>query len=301
MKKPLLTAAAMAVAAALAGPAGPAAALPAPSMAVPAEVAAETPALGITIKRDTYGVPHVYADTTRKLFTGYGYAVAEDRLFQMDMARRAVLGTSAEVLGPEYLEIDRRSRSSFDPAAVRSQIDALPQEDRDILDGYAEGMNRKIREVLAARTTLLPKQFTDYRFEPTEWSGYDVAMIFVGTMANRFSDSAGELSNLQVLQQLTDAYGPDKGQALFDQILWTEDPAAPTTVPREDKKAPNRLATGLPGTMAKLQRVAPDLVDDGVERMKQFGGNAWPAQKPEASNLWIVGSKKNADKGSVLL
>ena len=53
----------------------------------------------VTIKRDTYGVPHVYANDTRGLFHGYGYVVAEDRLYQMEMARRAVLGTVAEVLG----------------------------------------------------------------------------------------------------------------------------------------------------------------------------------------------------------
>ena len=38
-------------------------------------------------------MPHIYANDTRGLFYGYGYAVAEDRLFQMEMARRSVLGT----------------------------------------------------------------------------------------------------------------------------------------------------------------------------------------------------------------
>ena len=42
-----------------------------------------------TIKRDSYGVPHVYANDVRGLFYGYGYVVAEDRLFQMEMAKRS--------------------------------------------------------------------------------------------------------------------------------------------------------------------------------------------------------------------
>lgn len=42
----------------------------------------------------------------RGLLHGFGYAVAEDRLFQMEMARCSVLGTVAEVLGPKYAARD---------------------------------------------------------------------------------------------------------------------------------------------------------------------------------------------------
>ena len=255
----------------------------------------------ITVKRDSYGVPHVYADTTRDLFYGYGYSVAEDRMFQLEMAKRAVLGTSAEVLGPDYVEIDKRSRASFDPEAIMAQIASLPAEDRDILDGYAAGFSKRVAEVMDDPEALLPKQFTDYGFEPSQWTGYDVAMIWVGTMANRFSDSAGELSNLEVLQQLTAEYGAGEGQLLFDQLLWTEDATAPTTVPREDKKHPNRLASDNPALLAKLSNVSQGLKDDGLQRMEQFGGGDWPNLQPEASNLWAVGGKKSREKGSVLL
>lgn len=53
----------------------------------------------VEIKRDSYGVPHVFADNTYGLFYGYGYAVAQDRLFQMDMSRRSFTGRTA-VLTP---------------------------------------------------------------------------------------------------------------------------------------------------------------------------------------------------------
>ena len=56
-----------------------------------------------------------YADDVRGLFYGYGYVVAEDRLYQMEMARRAVLGTVSEVMGPAYLALDKGSRASFSP------------------------------------------------------------------------------------------------------------------------------------------------------------------------------------------
>ena len=41
----------------------------------------------VTIKRDNFGTPHFYADKTFGLFYGYGYAVATDRLFQMESPR----------------------------------------------------------------------------------------------------------------------------------------------------------------------------------------------------------------------
>ena len=79
----------------------------------------------VTILRDQWGIPQVYADDVYGLFAGFGYAVAEDRLFQMEMARRSVLGTTAEVLGPDQLDYDTTTRANFDPAKIRAQIEAL--------------------------------------------------------------------------------------------------------------------------------------------------------------------------------
>ena len=119
-----------------------------------------------TILRDAWGIPQVYADDVYGLFAGFGYSVAEDRLFQMEMARRSVLGTVAEVLGPDHVEYDAKTRANFDQARIRAQIEALPAEERDILRGYAAGWNKRLAEVMADRASLLPKQFADFGFEP---------------------------------------------------------------------------------------------------------------------------------------
>src|SRR5258708_8965369 len=42
----------------------------------------------VEILRDSYGVPHVFADGERDLFYGLGFAMAQDRLWQMDYLRR---------------------------------------------------------------------------------------------------------------------------------------------------------------------------------------------------------------------
>lgn len=255
----------------------------------------------VTIVRNDYGIPHVYAATTYDLFRGFGYAVAQDRLFQMEMSRRAAQGTVAEVLGAEYLALDKDTRTGASPDSIKEQIAGLPQEDRDVFDGYAAGMNEWLDAVAANPGQLLPKQFTDYGFTPSRWSAYDVAMVWVGTMANRYSDSTAEIPNAQVLAQLTTAYGPEKGRALFDQLVWPEDALAPTTVPRPGTPAapatpatPGKAGTGQAG-------VSPELRDAGVEMSTRAGGDRWPDVGPKASNIWITGKAKTADANSVLI
>jgi penicillin amidase len=260
--------------------------------------AAAAPHSEVTIRRDNYGVPHVYASDTYGLFYGYGHAVAEDRLFQMEMARRSVLGTVSEVLGPAYLALDKGSRAGFVPASIHAQIARLSPTDRAIFDGYASGFNARVREVLAAKATLLPKQFIDAGFEPrADWSGYDVAMIWVGTMANRFSNSTSEIANLKLLQQLKAAKGEVIGRQLFDQIRWLEDPLAPTTVPRGERPAVSAGSSQVEA-LAPVSDAAMAALDDLDAAHR---GLVTPAQRPIASNLWIAGPRKTSDGSTVFI
>src|SRR5699024_551913 len=152
-----------------------AAASPAKIMAANTSEAAEnySPNDTVTIKRDDYGVPHVYADSHYDLFFGYGYVLGEDGLFQMEMARRAVLGTSAEVLGEEYIDIDKQARETFNPEAIHDQLDELSSDQLDILNGHADGLNHYIDQVNESPDTLLPKQSHDHDFSPKKWTSYD--------------------------------------------------------------------------------------------------------------------------------
>jgi penicillin amidase len=57
----------------------------------------------VTIYRDDFGVPHVFAVDLEGLYYGYGFAAAQDRLFQMDMLRRTYWGRVSEVHGAKFL------------------------------------------------------------------------------------------------------------------------------------------------------------------------------------------------------
>ncbi|MFP3700096.1 penicillin acylase family protein, partial [Burkholderia sp. SIMBA_013] len=128
---------------------------------------------------------------------------------------------------------DKSIRANFSPERIQRQLAALPASDRQVLDGYAAGMNAWLARVRAEPGTLMPKEFNDLGFAPADWTAYDVAMIFIGTMANRFSDANSEIDNLALLTALKDRHGDAEAMRIFNQLRWLTDSRAPTTVPPE--------------------------------------------------------------------
>src|SRR6266700_7851345 len=53
----------------------------------------------VSVTRDGHGVPTIDAATLDDLFFAQGYVAAQDRLFQMDLMRRAAIGELAEIVG----------------------------------------------------------------------------------------------------------------------------------------------------------------------------------------------------------
>jgi penicillin amidase len=57
----------------------------------------------VTIVRDGYGVPHIFAANEDDLFFAQGYVHAQDRLWQMELQRRQGRGTLAQLLGDDAI------------------------------------------------------------------------------------------------------------------------------------------------------------------------------------------------------
>src|SRR4029077_6502537 len=64
----------------------------------------------VQVIRDTWGVPHIYAQNVDDLFFAQGYVTAQDRLWQMEWWRRANEGRLAEIVGPSAVDTDRLAR-----------------------------------------------------------------------------------------------------------------------------------------------------------------------------------------------
>lgn len=254
----------------------------------------------IEIKRDSYGVPHVFADNTYGLFYGYGYAVAQDRLFQMDMSRRSFTGRTAEVLGAgennEYLNYDISVRKNFTPASIQKQISALSEDELAIFEGYAAGFNAYLDKI-KQNPNLLPKEYVDFDFDPTPLTSFDVVMIWVGSMANRFSDINLEVSALHLLQDLEKQHGKEKGQAIFNELRWINDPNSPTTVPASSPLSLQKNTT----PSISLAEVSNTAIEKIQARQQQAWGGIGPDFSPKASNLWATQPHRVKENATILI
>ncbi|OEC87153.1 penicillin amidase [Acinetobacter sp. YK3] len=250
----------------------------------------------ITIKRDHFGTPHVYAKDSYGLFYGYGYAVATDRLFQMEMSKRTGLGTVAEVLGPDYVQYDIATHSRFNPENIRQQIARLSPEDRAIFEGYAAGFNKRVKEVLA-KPALMPKEFVDYGFKPSSWETEDIAMVWVGLILNRFFSASSEVSNLDLLTQLQKEKGQAEGLKVYQQLRWLDDPKAPTIIQSEQAPQFSAQQQTIP---KKVLPISNQAAEKYLAQARIALGKSVIDGVPTASNAWVVKGDKTIEGQTVL-
>ena len=65
----------------------------------------------VTVTKDQWGIPHIKAGNEHDAMFAYGYTVAKDRVFQMDLQRRLARGELAEILGEDLVAIDKMFRT----------------------------------------------------------------------------------------------------------------------------------------------------------------------------------------------
>lgn len=128
----------------------------------------------VEVIRDSWGVPHIFAQSNHDLFFALGFVHAQDRMWQMEFSRRAASGTLAEVLGKEALDADRFMRRLGLWRSASSQIGKVSAGSRKILEAYSEGVNEYLNHRPRWR---LPIEFILLRFRPKPWSIVDSAAI----------------------------------------------------------------------------------------------------------------------------
>ena len=100
----------------------------------------------VTIKRDTWGVPHIFADTLADGAYGLGYAQAEDRLEQIYSNYREALGRTAEVTNAQAVEDDFQARLARHETVCRLRYPELTGEVRDLCESFQNGVRAYIAE-----------------------------------------------------------------------------------------------------------------------------------------------------------
>ena len=123
----------------------------------------------VEILRDRWGVPHIYARTAHDVFFAQGYVAAQDRLFQMEIWRRAGEGRLAEVLGPSYVTRDRLARLFKYRGDSAAEWSSYAPDARALVAAFVSGVNAYIDEVRAHRNKL-PIEFSLLDFLPERWT-----------------------------------------------------------------------------------------------------------------------------------
>jgi len=130
----------------------------------------------VEIIRDSYGMPHIYAQTDQDACFALGYSMAQDRLFHMDLMRRAARGKLAEVLGKDLVSVDRFFRTITAGKSFEDIADAYSPETRSASQAYSDGVNYFIDH----HKGPLPIEFTILGYAPEPWQPSDgVAVHYV--------------------------------------------------------------------------------------------------------------------------
>ncbi|MFA7229248.1 MAG: penicillin acylase family protein, partial [Melioribacteraceae bacterium] len=119
----------------------------------------------IEIYRDEYAIPMIKADNDEDAAFALGYLHAQDRLFQMDIARRAGEGRLSEVLGDETVPVDKMFRTAGLLKNVKSNYYKLNIASRKILEAYSKGVN----EYLKQKEGNYPVEFNVLGYDPYQW------------------------------------------------------------------------------------------------------------------------------------
>jgi penicillin amidase len=142
----------------------------------------------VQIERDTWGIPHIHADNDEDLFFGFGYALAQDRLFQLDFLRRRGAGRLSEILGPDgteldlfthvvgpqrIFELDLLARTVGLRRIAEHEWTTLPAETCSLLTAFSKGINALLDET----RDRLPIEFDLLDYQPEPWSPVDCLTI----------------------------------------------------------------------------------------------------------------------------
>jgi penicillin G amidase len=219
-----------------------------------------------TIERDRFGIPHIYAENEHDLFVAYGYAMAQDRLFQLDYLRRKGLGRLAEVVGQEGLQFDLIARTVGLNRIAAAELARLPRQTREVLDAFSSGVNAWIEQC----GDLLPIEFDLLDYRPEPWTPVDSLAIeveFRWYLTGRFPILVMPEMAKRILGE---------GPLYRDFILGEEDDEA--ILPRE--------------AYQNLQReLGCDAWQGIANRPREAVGQAMSHPDSTGSNNWVVAGK----------
>jgi penicillin amidase len=234
----------------------------------------------VTVERNRWGVPHVYADTAEDLFRAEGYVHAQDRFWEMDFRRHVTAGRLSELFGAATLDTDKVVRTLGWRRVAERELGLVSPDARRYLEAYAQGVNAWLRGHTGATASLeyavLGLRNRGYRPEP--WTPAD-SLAWLKAMAwDLRSNMSEELSRALAaakvpagrVDQLYPEYPYERnptivdGGAVSDGKFESARPSRPLEAGGAAAAAEERVARAVAGL--------PALLGDGGQGI---GSNSW--------------------------
>ncbi|MHB8929181.1 MAG: penicillin acylase family protein [Melioribacteraceae bacterium] len=217
----------------------------------------------VEIYRDAYAVPMITAGNDEDAAFALGYVHAQERLFQMDIARRAGEGRLSEVLGAKTIPIDQMFRTAGIYKSVKENYDKLNPVSKKILEAYSKGVNAFINEAKGN----YPVEFDVLGYDPYPWKPEHSLMI---------AKLMGWELNISwwtdiTFSQLVQKFGTEKAKELIPDF-------------------PENSPTIIPSDIKSFATIRNDLmkVDQQFRNLTGFVGTHI------GSNNWVVNGKMSA-------
>ncbi len=232
----------------------------------------------VVVRRDGHGIPHIQAVNMEDLLEAQGFVVAQDRLWQMDMARRFASGELAELLGPSVVEHDKVQRILQIRPAAEHLTATMPEDQKRLFEAFSRGVNAFI----AGHQDRLPAEFRLLGYKPRPWQPVDswlVALNMVGRLDTLYP---WKLEREKVQAKLP----PNLVAQLYPTSTWRDHPPTQST---PDLTAPQQNAPDAPAD-------EPQASLDDLLRLKailNLGSDNCDSCKP-GSNEWAVSGARTA-------
>ena len=223
----------------------------------------------VEVRRDRWGVPHIYAKNSHELFFAQGFVAAQDRLFQLDIWRRQAAGEMAEILGPDAVEADRFARlMKFRGDMGREWISYSPDTNA-IATAFTQGINAAIDQF----GDKLPIEFQILGIRPKKWKPEDVLGRMSGIyMSQNFRneiqraqliaavgiEKARRLAPVDPPHEYTSALSIEELKAIDKRILAGYDAAAKTLSFKPSKTESNNWVVAGKHSVSGMPLLASD-------------------------------------------
>ncbi|WP_423995252.1 penicillin acylase family protein [Halorubrum trapanicum] len=231
----------------------------------------ESPYGAASVSRDEFGVPQIEADAEPAAYFAVGYCQAFDRLFAMDLQRRAMRGRLSEVVGEATLDSDEFNVAmGFSDAAEATWEVVAETRAGPLVEAFADGVNA------ATEDLPLPLEFELIGYEPEPWTPVD-SMLMEKQISWTLTGSFSELRRALVADRL----GAERAETLFPKRYDHDETILDGTETRlgeareSVRPAGERASSGRrSGSVAPADPALTDWLS-GFESPTGVGSNSW--------------------------